>query len=229
MNVVGGWIRDYAHMLRRGTVMYFRKRPPAHYLDYVLEDKAPVIMLPGVFSRWGFSKTLTDHLSREGHPVYVVPKLGNNLWDIPTSADIVREIIDENALTGVILVAHSKGGLIGKYLMAHEDPDHRIKGLIAIGTPFHGSRVVRPFPIRALQELRPESEVIDRLAKETDHDRSIISIYPAYDNNVWHEKGSRLDGALENIEIPLVGHHIVLEDPRTWKAVREGIEKLSAA
>lgn len=73
--------------------MYFRHQTPKHYLEYVVKGKAPVIILPALLSRWGFLKPLGDYISLRGHPTYVVPKLGNNLKDIPRSAELVRDLI----------------------------------------------------------------------------------------------------------------------------------------
>ncbi len=206
MNKFSAWVQDYAHLFRYGTIMYFRRTPPKHYLGHVVEGKAPVIILPGIFGRWAFLKPLADHISLLGHPVYIVPKLGNNIADIPVSAKKVREIIIENKLEEVVLVAHSKGGLISKYVLVHENADDRVKGLVAIATPFHGSELARFVPHYSLQELKTDSEIIKYIAAHTEVNGKIVSIIPSYDNHVWHDKGSELEGALANIYIwiPLV-------------------------
>ncbi len=68
------------------------------------------------------------------------------------------------------LIAHSMGGLDARYLIAHLDPDRRIKSLLTIATPHHGSLLATwflesysPIPIwvrsigsRGLRELTPE-------------------------------------------------------------------------
>jgi len=46
-----------------------------------------------------------------------------------------------------------------------------------------------------------------------------VSIIPQYDNHVWSEKGSHLDGA-KNIYVPVHGHHKVIYDREVierWK------------
>src|SRR5438270_8373418 len=108
MNKLSAWIKDYAHLVRLGSLMYFRRTPPRHYLGHVIDGKIPIIILPGIFGRWAFLKPLADHISLLGHPVYIVPKLGNNIGDIPSSAKKALEVIIENRLKNVIIVAHSK-------------------------------------------------------------------------------------------------------------------------
>jgi len=221
------WIIDYAHMLFLGAIMYLRHTPPKHYLEHVVEGKIPVIILPGVFGRWAFMKPLGDHISLLGHPVYIVPKLGNNLKDIPTSAKKVYEVIEENNLKNVVIVAHSKGGLIGKYLMAHEDKENRVKGLIAIATPFHGSRAAKLIPHPGTWELSHNSEMIKNLESQTEVNKKIVSIIPLYDNHVWHSKGSFLEGAKENIQVEATGHHKVAADKKVWESILEEIDKFT--
>ena len=58
-------------------------------------------------------------------------------------------------------------------------------------------------------------------------DKKIVSIIPLYDNVVWHEKGSYLEGAMQNIEVKTPGHTLILKDKKVWDIVVEWIEKIS--
>lgn len=218
------WIIDYFYLLRGYLSMLIHKNPPSHYLDFVVKGKVPIILIPGISNKWGFLKYLGDKISAKGHPVYIVPKLKFNSFDIPTSAKIVREIIDKNNLENAVIIGHSKGGLIGKYFLIHENKDNKIKGLIAIGTPFSGSGLAKRFPRISFKELTPESKIIQELNFHKEVDSKIISIMPEFDNHIWHEKGSFLEGAL-NIKVPTKGHHKILFDKDVIKKIIELIEK----
>lgn len=210
MKNIGAWLIDYAYMIKGGIGMYAHRNPPKHYLGYVLEDKNPVILIPGVFWRWGFLKQLGDRISLQGHPVYIVQKLGNNLKTISDSAALVREIIDENNLRNVVLIAHSKGGIIGKYLMVHLNSDQKVKGMISVATPYSGSLMSKLLPIRAVKgELNVDSSVIRDLSSHKDVNPKIISISPVFDNHVWSKEGSFLKGA-KNITVNVKGHHKIV-------------------
>lgn len=225
MNKITAWIKDYAHLFSTGAIMYFRHTPPKHYLGHVVEGKAPVIILPGILGRWGFYKSMTDYISLLGHPVYIIPKLGNNVRDIKSSADKVLEVIEENNLQNIVIVGHSKGGLIGKYLLLSEKSKDRIKGLIAIATPFHGSSMGNFIPHSSMKELSSKSDIIDYLEKHSEVNSKIVSIIPSYDNHVWHPKGSYLEGAMENIKVEVAGHHKILNDKKVWNKIAECIAK----
>ena len=246
-----GWITDYYHMIRGGVAMTLHTKPPHHYLGHIVPKKPPVIIIPGILLSWGFMKHMGDKIYHAGQPVYVVPQLKYNLYSIPTSAKIVRtvtvhaipklghippnlehgakairDVLEQNDIRGAVLVAYSKGGLIGKYLLAHYNKDHRVKGMVAIATPFSGSALAKLVPRNSFQELQEDSRIIRDLEAHTAINHQIISIYPEYDNHVWAKNGSFLDGALDNIQVNIYGHHKVLFNKKVEQKVFESIEKL---
>lgn len=224
------WIIDYTYLIRGGVLIYLHRRPPEHYLGYIIEGKQPVILIPGASTQWGFLKPLGDYLSIQGHPVYVVQKLGNNLKDIPTSAQLVRELIDEENINGAVIVAHSKGGLIGKYLLEFHNKDNRVKGVVSIATPYFGSALANLVPwLDAYRELRVNSKMIKKLKGYQEVNKKIISIIPEFDNHIWAEGGSFLEGALDNIVVPVRGHHKVVFDKLVWRKVDEAIDRLASS
>lgn len=210
------WIADYYYLIK-GTVqgvMY--RNSPQHYLGYVVEGKVPVILIPGILEKWGFLKDLGDKISLQGHPVYVLPRLGYNLFSIPSSAKMIHTFIDKvtkehKEFKNAVIVAHSKGGLIGKYFLTHYNEHNLVTGMISIATPYSGSHMANNIPLTAIQELRQESKVIQNLMQSQEVNHRIISIIPEYDNHVWSEKGSYLEGA-KNIHVPIHGHHKVVFD-----------------
>jgi predicted alpha/beta hydrolase family esterase len=136
-------------------------------------------------------------------------------------------VIEKNNLRGIVLVAHSKGGLIGKYFLAHHNQDGRVLGMVAIATPFSGSAMAKLLPLDSVKELDVDSRIIRDLESHKEVNDKIISICPKYDNHVWAEKGSHLDGA-ENIDVSVRGHHKVLFDTHVQKVVLRAIDSLSA-
>jgi triacylglycerol lipase len=231
------WIIDYAYMARGGVVMTYYKKPPAHYLGYVVDGKVPVILIPGIFGKWAFMKHLGDVISFLGHPVHVLPELGYNLSSIPQSAEKLRSAIEAiispvggsavgQKPLGAILVAHSKGGLIGKYFLAHHNQAGNVVGMIAIATPFSGSSFGNFVPMDAIEELDTDSPTIEALEKETRVNDRIVSIIPEYDNHIWAKEGSHLEGA-ENVHVPVSGHHKVVFDDHVVVAVCKAVEVMT--
>jgi hypothetical protein len=195
-----------------------RRRPPIGWRE---GDRAPVVLLPGTYETWHLLAPIADALHADGHPVHVIPTIGANRRPIPWVADEVRRVLVERGLRGVVLVAHSKGGIVGKQLLVEElafdGADRRVAHLAAIATPFAGSSMARLVPAGALRAFLPGNALLARLAAEEAADARITSIAPRRDPHI--PEGSRLAGAAY-VEIDVVGHFRVLRDPRTIAAVR---------
>lgn len=206
---------DYPNAIRmRG--LGFAPRVPA---SYAVGSRRPVVLLPGVYERWHFLRPIADALAAAGHPVHVVRELGINDRAIPRSAERVLAFLEARDLRGVALVAHSKGGLIGKAAML-DDAEGRIDRLVAVATPFSGSRMADYMVVPAMRAFRPANPVIRRLAAERDVNARITSIFPSYDPHI--PEGSVLDGGT-NVRLDVVGHFRILEAPETIAAVLDSL------
>lgn len=215
---IGALLADYPNALRI-RVAGLRGGPiPA---DYATGAERPVLLLPGIYETWHFLRPAADVLHADGHPVHVVDGIGRNGRPVPWVADQVRRLLVARALREVVIVAHSKGGIVGKHLLVDElaqpDAERRIAHLIAIASPFAGSSMARLAPVGGLRAFLPGDALLGRLAAERAADARITSIAPRVDPHI--PEGSRLEGA-ENIEIDTIGHFRVLTDPRTLDAVR---------
>lgn len=188
---------------------------------YAAGTGRPVVIVPGVFERWNFLRPIADRLAEAGHPVYVIPELRLNAGPIPAAAACVGEFLDRHDLRGVALVAHSKGGLVGKAAML-EDSAGRIDRLVAVATPFGGSRMAHFTLVPALRAFRPRHPVIRRLVAERAVNARITSVYPAFDPHI--PEGSALEGGT-NVRLDVIGHFRVLEDPAAIHAVLEAVER----
>jgi hypothetical protein len=186
-------------------------------------ERRPVILLPGVYETWHFLETVGEHLNRLGHPVHVVPAFGRNLRPIPEMAELAGAYLREQGLTDVAIVAHSKGGLIGKTLMLHPAHGPRIASMAAINTPFAGSDYAHLIPIRTLREFVPTHETIVTLASNAEANRRITSIFSSWDPII--PNGSVLAGAI-NIELPVTGHFRILDRADLLAAVEHATSDL---
>src|SRR5690606_17989749 len=110
--------------------------------------------------------------------------LGFNHRPIPDSARQVGECLRQLDLRHVTIVAHSKGGLIGKYLLAHDDAGARVDRVVAIATPFSGSRMAYYAIPRAVRAFRPDDPVVASLAVERSVNARITSIAPEWDPHI---------------------------------------------
>ncbi|MFB4351816.1 lysophospholipase [Microbacterium sp. LWO14-1.2] len=171
----------------------------------------PIVILPGVYETWRFMQPMIAALHGRGHPVHVLDAWRHNRRPVADAAEILTRFLEDNAMTDVVLVAHSKGGLAGKTAMTGR-AGSRIRGMVAVSTPFRGSRYARWMPVRGLRALAPTHPSILALARHLDVDSRIVSVYPRFDPHI--PEGSELVGALRNVRLDTGGHFRVLADPR---------------
>ncbi|SDS60716.1 Alpha/beta hydrolase family protein [Friedmanniella luteola] len=218
---LGGWFLDY------GYVAYWTARGvvggrPDQRLHPAGQPRSPVLLIPGVFESWRFMQPVAEHLYRRGHPVHVLDQLGWNTRAIPELAAVVSDHLEREDLHDVTVVAHSKGGLIAKQALGHPGTLARVRHLVAVGTPFTGSRYASPFLLPSVRMFAPDGPVIRALSLETTVNRRITSLYSVFDPHI--PETGRLDGA-ENVVLPTVGHVRPLGDPRTLSLITDVLER----
>ncbi len=259
------WMGDYLYAARRQLAFLApRSRLRAGPRAWRDGDEAlaEVILLPGVYEHWTFLRPLGDALNAAGYRVRVVHGLGTNRRAIIDTSDrLGRALASRPApMAGRVLVAHSKGGLIGKHLLissgaasaaaraatAGDDPAAAaaaagsspaaataapiaarplgLLGLVAVCTPFHGSRLAGLFFVPSIRAFLPDDETIVSLGRDQSLNGRIVSIFGRFDPHI--PGGSALEGAT-NVIVPGSGHFRVLGDAATHRAVRDGIELLA--
>jgi hypothetical protein len=172
---------------------------------------APVLMLPGVYESPHFLDPLAASIRATGRPVHSVAALQRNRGRIADSAVLVRRYLEDHDLQNVTIVAHSKGGLIGKQLMVAADTSARIGSMIAITTPFAGSRYAKHAPTRVLRDFSPTNQTVRDLGANLEANQRVISIFGPLDPQI--PDGSRLPGA-RNVLLRTPGHFRPLGDPQ---------------
>ncbi|GAA2972893.1 hypothetical protein JOD63_000168 [Microbacterium terrae] len=236
------WAADYVYAARRQLAVLAlpwsigRPRPVPPRWRSADESLPEVVLLPGVYEHWTFLRPLGDALAAAGFRVSVVHGLGMNRRSIAATAERLRaELADLPAApTGRVLVAHSKGGLIGKHLLVSEQAAAEagapsalgLRGLVAVATPFGGARrAVLLFADPSIRAFLPGDATIVELGLAAHVNARIVSIYGPYDPHIT--EGSALVGAT-NVEVPMGGHFRVLQPASTHRAVVDGIRHLTA-
>lgn len=217
----GAWAADYAWIVR-AQAGALRRRDEHAWSDGA---RAPVVLLPGIWETWPVLVDLGDALHAAGHPVHVVPGLGANGAPVRPSADLVARRIGHLGLRGVVLVAHSKGGLIGKAVLTGPVGD-RVVGLVAVNTPFAGSIHATWFPSRQVRALSPRHPDIRELSGVTDRHGDVVSVSVRFDPHV--PGGHHLPGAT-NVRLPVDGHFRALADRRVIAEVTAQVSRLAEA
>jgi triacylglycerol esterase/lipase EstA (alpha/beta hydrolase family) len=185
--------------------------------------KLPLLLLHGVGCNAGVWSGFRRHLAACGiGPVYAL-SYGPPLASIDHFADQVADrIAGIEAATGasqVVFVCHSMGGLVARaYLRKYGGG--RVRRLITIGTPHHGSMHARMMAGMSLSQMRPKNAWLADLNGNEGGANGVpvASVWSWHDSMVTPQTSSRIDWG-ENIVLTGVAHNAMLDDPRVRAAV----------
>lgn len=197
------WAGDYAYAVWWQARALLNRIDPATFRE---GTGRPVLVLPGIYETWQFMWPVIERLHAQGHPVHVVENLRRSHRPVAEMAGHVADYLRAADLRDVILVAHSKGGLTGKQVMAGPEGD-RVRGMLAIATPFGGSRYARLMLVPSLRAFATRHPSIAGLAEITEVNSRIVSVYARFDPHI--PGGSELPGAT-NITLETGGHFRIL-------------------
>jgi triacylglycerol esterase/lipase EstA (alpha/beta hydrolase family) len=214
------FLREFLALARSGWRMIFYR--------WLMPDpkpapaKLPILLLHGVGCNAGVWSGFRRHLAACGiGPVYAL-SYGPPLASIEHFADqLVDRIAGIVAATGaaqVVLVCHSMGGLVARaYLRKHGGG--RVRRLITIGTPHHGSMHAWLAAGLSLAQMRPENAWLAGLNGDAERTGGVpvASIWSWHDSMVTPQTSSRIDWG-ENVVLTGVAHNAMLDDPQVWAA-----------
>lgn len=210
--IAGWWALDYLYAAT-WQVRAFASRVSAD--AFRAGEGTTIVVLPGVYETWKFVQPLIDEMHGRGHPVHVLDGLGRSSGPVPEMAERVGAYLADLDLRDVVIVAHSKGGLVGKQVMLGVEA-HRIRGMVAVATPFGGSAYARLMFTPGLRSFSPRDATIVALGSHAEINARIVSVYAGFDPHI--PQGSELAGA-KNVRLDTGGHFRILAHPRVMAEV----------
>lgn len=212
MRLLFSLVLEYLLILKLQLVSLVRVKPPASWKNGA---KNPVLIIPGFHeSFWTVAKIAT-FLNAHGYPIYTIPNFSSTAKIEPLSKQ-VADFIEQNKLENIILLGHSKGGVIAKHVVCtYPEITQRVIKVIAIASPFGGTKLAA-LKIQNLDQLLPNSPLLSELAQNTEVNSKFLCIYPQLDNHTIPNTSALLDGA-QNVELPVIGHTNILVSKLTLK------------
>lgn len=207
LRIAGWWARDYAYAAIWQVRAFFNRTAPSAFRS---GEGIAIVALPGIYETWKFLQPLVEAAHERGHPVHVLDVLGRSRRPVAEMADRVAAYLVEHDLSDVVLLAHSRGGLVGKQVMIGAESG-RVRGMVAVATPFEGSWYARLMWTRSLRSLSPRDATIVALGAQATANARIVSIFGLFDPHI--PGGSELPGA-KNVQLDTGGHFRILADPR---------------
>ncbi len=200
------------HLFARDVLVYFRLTSHGniteHKTNFAKPDLKPVLLIHGFGTTRRSMSVLETRLRRDGYDVFSVNVGGFmgrlNTRGIDAIAKTIKAKVDDLSarykMGKIIIIGHSKGGLIGRYYVSKLDGALHTKMLITLGTPHKGAPLawlaaltVIGLVSRSVWQMMPHSFFMYRLNK-TPIPESVetISIFSTSDT-VVPAQSSRLD------------------------------------
>lgn len=206
------------------TKMFFKDLLHEHYLFLklkvvsLLKTKTPnewntgtrgdMVLIPGFYENYYFLRKIGDDLNKAGYKIHVIPNFDPN-EKVHCIYKKLEETIKNIKSNEIILVSHSKGGIVAKYLLDNSKYSNKVKCSISIATPYGGS-VFAHICIQNIFELRPNSKLIKQINENNENLSKIYNFYPVFDNLVVPNQNLLLNGCTNEM-IEITGHTRILE------------------
>ncbi|MFO1462474.1 MAG: alpha/beta fold hydrolase [bacterium] len=238
-------LQRYIQKVRRqtgSTVQYFRLAFEGNKIDRLTDFKTfkrPVLLLQGYGGTRRVFQVLEQRLRRDGFSVFSL-NLGGifdtfNTKPIPDLAQLVSKKIETlykryDIREKLVIIGHSKGGLIGRCYLKDFNGHRRVKTLITMGTPHNGNPwamlgLLTPlaFLTESIRQMTPMSPFIRRMNRTPwPEGVKVISIYSKgdtvcpYPSAILKSQHHRI----KNLEIDDVGHVEFLMKKRVYWVIR---------
>jgi pimeloyl-ACP methyl ester carboxylesterase len=239
-----GLLRDQLGSIRR---VYLRGNRIVRRDDFARFDET-VLLIHGFFQTRNVWSVMEERLRDHGYGVFSFD-LGGLLWrfntrSIPdlsaTIADKIEGICARTGLKRFHIIGHSKGGIIARHYVQHLGGDKRVKSLITLGSPHHGTPtaaigvglmaggLISKSPLQML----PGSALVRLLRKDSfPASIPISSIYSRHDVICpwWCSVLRPRPGetSMGNHEVRGVGHTALTSDQTVYRIIRDRLDEAS--
>jgi triacylglycerol lipase len=194
------------------------------------EEQTPVVLLHGFLGTRGVMYAIEHRLAKEGVPVFSFSFGKLNTSDIKESAYQLHEKIERliAPISGKIdIIGHSMGGLVALYYIKRLGGHRRVRKLISMGTPYHGTWAAllgvatMGMLSRSTWQLLPGSGFLRELLRGPLPPETSFYTIRATDDALCPFERSNLDGS-QDIVVPY-GHASLVISGRVYEEIRKAL------
>jgi triacylglycerol lipase len=182
-------------------------------------EHRPVVLVHGWLGAPANFNTMKAALQAEGYPVYAVKLPGQeNVANAGAIATIVNTASAEHDNSKVDIVAHSMGGLSGRYYLKFLGGAARVQTYVSMGTSQHGYTGACQLPVNFGGQMCPGSAFLNQLNAGDDTPGAVAyaTLRSSRDESDTHLDG----GACIGDPVPGVDHAAEPRDPAFLAAVK---------
>lgn len=239
-------LRDQLGSLRR---VYGRSNRIVRRDDFARHDET-VLLLHGFFQTRNVWEVMEDRLRYDGFGVFSFD-LGGLMGRLNTRrprdlsemiAEKLERICDRTGLRAFHIIGHSKGGLIAREYVQHLGGASRVKSVITLGTPHHGTPTaaigLTLMGLGALSrspwDLLPNSTFVRQLKADIFPPQvPLVSVHSRHDVVCpwWAAVLMPKPGetSMRNRPVQGIGHTALTYDPGVYQVVRSELRDAAAA
>jgi hypothetical protein len=237
-------VRDQLGSIRR---VYLRGNRIVRRDDFARFDES-VLLLHGFFQTRNVWEMMEDRLRHDGYGVFSFD-LGGLLWRFNTRsipdlsaliADKIEGICRRHNLNRIHIIGHSKGGIVARHYVQHHGGDARVKSLITLGSPHHGTPTAAlgiglmfgGLISRSPLQMLPRSRLVKLLKQDTfPPGIPLVSVYSKHDLicpwwcSALHPRPG--ESSMKNLVVRGVGHTALTYDPEVYQLVKQELDSAS--
>lgn len=180
----------------------------------VVAAGTPIILLHGLIDNGTIFVGLRRALRRRGFGRIITLNYSPFSQDIRHVAqrlsDLVERTCEETGYEVVHVIGHSLGGVIARYYVQRMGGDARVHTLCTLGSPHSGTLAAHLLPSRLVKQLRPNSDVMQALARPAPGIRTrFVAFWSDLDELIVPKRAARLDHEdlnAHNVLLRGVGH-----------------------
>ena len=193
----------------------------------------PILLLHGMIDNRAIFTLLTRRLRAHGLTRVRTLNYSPTTNDIRAAAESlaaeVEALVAESGHERIHVVGHSLGGLIARYYVQRLGGDARVRTLVTLGTPHHGTLAAHLVPARLGRQLRPGSDLYRELdLPAPGFETRVVAYWSDLDQLIVPHDNARLDHPDlrgHNVVVHGVGH---LSLPINGRVVHQVAQLLSA-
>lgn len=184
------------------------------FVSGVTELGTPILLLHGLADNHSIFALLRRGLLRRGFSQIFAMNYSVRTKDVRTLAvqlaEEIETIVEETGYERIHVVAHSLGGVIGRYYVTRLGGDERVHTLVTLGAPHSGTLLAHIAPTPLARQLRPASPLMMELNQPVPGCRTrVVAFWSDTDEAIVPAVNASLEQegvSTTNIRLRGVGH-----------------------
>lgn len=206
-------IKEIINLIKSTFLESQYKHPPK---EWAIGRKGSILLINGLNSSYRSLRHIANILNAHGYKIFVAGNIDTNI-SISLTASKFRKFILDNKLKNLIILSHSKGGFIAKYLIDnYSEINSRVKNVVSLNTPFGGIPKYVQLILPKQKEIFKNSKFIETLNTKTSNNHKFINFYSWIDESSLESKDFIVPEA-SNEKVDIIGHENILHSKKLAK------------